>query len=173
MMGLMQPLTSAVAAGEDNCFQHRVRSLQGLDRLVDTVLQQVEALGLADNTYVVFTGDNGFHLGEHRLAYGKGQPYESDTRVPLLVRGPGVASGAQRLHGTQHVDLVATIAELAGLDAGDTPWPLDGLSIRALWNTSTPDIDDWRQASRRSTGVGVWGERERERERERENRALP
>ena len=148
LMGLTQPLTPAIAAGEDNCFQHRVRSLQGLDRLVGTVLQQVEAMGLDDNTYIMFTGDNGFHLGEHRLAYGKGEPYESDTRVPMLVRGPAVAAGAKREHGTQHVDLVATVADLAGLGAADVPWPLDGLSMRPLWREGAPKIDDWRQVWR-------------------------
>lgn len=141
----MAPLSEAESLGEDNCHRHRVRALQGLDRLVARVTARVAALGLADNTYILFTGDNGFHLGEHRLVYGKGEPYESDTRVPLLVRGPGVAAGAQREHGTHHVDLVATVADLAGLDRDVAPWPLDGLSLRSLWKTQAPPIDDWRQ----------------------------
>ena len=46
------------------------------------------------NTYVFFTSDNGWHEGEHRIPNDKWRPYEEDVRMPLLVRGPGVAAGS-------------------------------------------------------------------------------
>ena len=66
-----------------------------------------------DNTYVVFTSDNGFLLGEHRLLT-KNLPYWQSIRVPLLVRGPGIPHGAQRNGLATMIDLAPTIADLAG-----------------------------------------------------------
>ena len=51
--------------------------------------------GALDHTYVVYTSDNGFHMGEHRLIAGKDTPYEEDIRVPMVMRGPGVPVGAR------------------------------------------------------------------------------
>jgi arylsulfatase A-like enzyme len=59
--------------------------VQSIDRLVARVRREV-----GPNTFVVLTADNGFHLGQHQLNGGKGTPYDSDTRVPLVVVGPGV-----------------------------------------------------------------------------------
>ena len=65
---------------------------QSADRMLGRILDAV-----GDNTYVVLTSDNGFHLGQHGLDAGKGTPYDSDVRVPLLVVGPGRrARGARR-----------------------------------------------------------------------------
>ena len=68
------------------------------------------------DTYVLLTSDNGFHLGQHELDGGKGTPYDSDIRVPLLVVGPEVAAGlAHRV--VSNIDLAPTFEELAGLRA--------------------------------------------------------
>jgi N-acetylglucosamine-6-sulfatase len=67
-----------------------------------------------DDTIVVLTSDNGFHLGQHGLGSGKGAPYDSDVRVPLYVVGPGVKRGA-RDEMVSNIDLAATFEELAGL----------------------------------------------------------
>ena len=67
----------------------RVQMLQSADRMVRRLLRQV-----GPDTYVILTSDNGFHLGQHGLRAGKGTPYTSDIRVPLLVVGPGVRPGS-------------------------------------------------------------------------------
>ncbi|CAN5663683.1 hypothetical protein BH10ACT10_BH10ACT10_08240 [soil metagenome] len=59
------------------------------------------------NTYVVLTSDNGFHLGQHRLHYGKSTPYSSDAKVPMVVVGPGVTPGS-RSQVISNVDLAPT-----------------------------------------------------------------
>ena len=62
----------------------------------------------------MLTSDNGFHLGQNGLGRGKGTPYDTDVRVPLLVTGPGVVPGT-RQEVTSNIDLAPTFEELAGL----------------------------------------------------------
>lgn len=92
----------------------RARMAQSADRLVSRILRTV-----GPNTYVVLTSDNGFHLGQLGLGRGKGTPYDTDVRVPLLVTGPGVVPGA-RGEVTSNIDLAPTFEELAGL--APAPW---------------------------------------------------
>jgi arylsulfatase A-like enzyme len=88
-------------------------TLRGVDEAIQTIVDGLEERGVLDDTYLVFTSDNGYSFGEHRLV-GKGHLYEESIRVPLLVRGPDVeASGVDRL--TSNVDLVPTILEWAGV----------------------------------------------------------
>lgn len=98
----------------------RARMAQSADRLVKRILRSV-----GPNTYVVLTSDNGFHLGQNGLGRGKGTPYDTDVRVPLLITGPGVVPGARR-EVTSNIDLAPTFEELAGL----APAPFrSGLSL--------------------------------------------
>ena len=87
----------------------RARMARSADRLVKRILGAV-----GPNTYVVLTSDNGFHLGQNGLGRGKGTPYDTDVRVPLLITGPGVVPGARR-EVTSNIDLAPTFEEIAGL----------------------------------------------------------
>ena len=88
-----------------------------LDAQVGRVVAELDRLGLAANTIVVFWSDHGFHLGEHDL-WGKTSNYELDTRVPLLVAAPGVSQSGGRAPGlVELLDLYPTLAELCGLPA--------------------------------------------------------
>ena len=78
------------------------------------------------DTYVIFVSDNGFVQGEHRIEGGKAVPYESSIRVPLLVRGPGVARGAVARDLVSNADVAATVLEIAEAKAG---LPVDGSSF--------------------------------------------
>jgi arylsulfatase A-like enzyme len=93
----------------ETSLRDRARMVQSIDRMVDQVLDAVD-----DNTYVVLTSDNGFHLGQHGLGRSKGTPYDSDVHVPLLVTGPGVSPGP-RQEMVSNIDLAPTFEELAGL----------------------------------------------------------
>jgi arylsulfatase A-like enzyme len=99
-------LPAAVAVRD---LRDRARMAQSADRLISRILRSV-----GPETYVVLTSDNGFHLGQNGMGRGKGTPYDTDVRVPLLVTGPGVVPGARR-EVTSNIDLAPTFEELAGL----------------------------------------------------------
>lgn len=99
-----------------------------VDHHVGRILAQLDELGLADNTIVVFTSDHGEWLGEH-LKYGKGYPgHDCITRVPLLVRWPGgqAAPGRTESGLVEGVDVVPTLLECAGIQV---PYHLQGQSL--------------------------------------------
>lgn len=104
--------------------RHECEALASVDEGVDALFDELERLGRLDGAYVVFTSDNGYAHGEHRLD-GKGHLYEESVRVPLLVRGPGVVPGpVERL--TSNIDLTPTLLDWAGLPP--EPAALDGTS---------------------------------------------
>lgn len=114
--------------------RQRLRSLQSVDEMVGKLKNGLRATGELSNTYVVFTSDNGYHLGEHRLE-AKATPYEEAIRVPLLVRGPGVLPGVSRSMMVLNNDLAPTFANLAGVTP---PSFVDGRSLSRLLSVSPP-----------------------------------
>lgn len=98
----------------DAQYRRRLQTLVAVDEAVAQLVQTLEQTGQLDNTYIVFLSDNGYHMGQHRLAPGKGMPYEEDIRAPLIIRGPGVRKDAVRKDLTALIDLAPTFAEIAG-----------------------------------------------------------
>ncbi len=120
-------LTRAQIRQIDNTYRKRAQSVRSVDALLARIRATVKATGQADNTYVVFSSDNGFHLGQHRLRSGKQTAFRTDVVVPLVVTGPGVAKrSVAKL--AQNVDLAPTFADLAG---GSLP-KADGRSLVPL-----------------------------------------
>jgi N-acetylglucosamine-6-sulfatase len=134
-------LTSADIANIDRRHENRVESLQAVDDLVTTVVRTLGAQRVLSNTFIVFTSDNGFHHGEHRIQRDKGRPYEESARVPLLVRGPGVAAGSSTNKLVLNTDYLPTFMDLAGTQ---TPPYVDGRSLLPLL-TGSPTTS-WRTA---------------------------
>ncbi|CAK7216017.1 hypothetical protein SCUCBS95973_002662 [Sporothrix curviconia] len=97
----------------DHFYRQRLRALQSIDELVDGLFARLDRLGLADSTYVIYTTDNGFHIGQHRLQPGKECGFEEDINIPLVVRGPGVPGGRVSQAVTTHIDLAPTLLKLA------------------------------------------------------------
>ncbi|KAI8663000.1 Arylsulfatase [Fusarium sp. Ph1] len=112
----------------DDYYRARLQALQGVDEIVEQVIHQLDSAGLLDDTYVVYSSDNGFHLGQHRLPPGKECGFDEDIRVPLFIRGPGVAAGTVETAVTTHIDLAPTLLKLAGArlrsDFDGTPIPV-------------------------------------------------
>ena len=109
-------------------YQDRLTSLRAIDDLVERVVQTLSDTGALGNTVIVFTSDNGFFQGEHRIAGGKIDLYEEAVHLPLVVRGPGVPPGATRQQLVGNIDLAPTILELAGAKP-DEGHEIDGQSL--------------------------------------------
>jgi N-acetylglucosamine-6-sulfatase len=120
-----------------------METLQAVDEMVGKLVDKLAAQGELDNTYFVFTSDNGYHQGQHRLPSGKTMPYEEDIKVPYVVRGPGVPEGRVRDHLVLNNDLAPTFAELGGVPA---PSFVDGRSLVPLLGAMPPAPSEWRSS---------------------------
>jgi N-acetylglucosamine-6-sulfatase len=122
--------------GLDLFYRRRLQALQGVDELVGQVVRQLDEAGVLDDTYVIYTSDNGYHLGQHRLPPGKECGFEEDIRVPFFIRGPGIAEGATEERVTAHIDIAPTVFQLAGIelrqDFDGVPMHLHGSDTRSL-----------------------------------------
>lgn len=107
------PRWDAAPADADNI--ERLQSLASVDRAVYATLAEVDALGIADHTLVIFTSDNGEQWGEHRLSQ-KGLPYEESVRVPLIVSHPSLTAGTRDVLVAANLDIGATIQDVAGIE---------------------------------------------------------
>jgi N-acetylglucosamine-6-sulfatase len=110
-------------------YQQELESLLSVDDAVGAVLNALERSGELDDTLLIYTSDNGFFHGEHRLASEKILPYEESARIPLIMRGPGVPRGRRLGQLVSNIDWAPTI-----VDAADAkPWRLmDGSSLFGL-----------------------------------------
>jgi N-acetylglucosamine-6-sulfatase len=136
------PLSAEQKKYMDELHRKRLQSMLAVDDMIGNLIKALHDSGDLDNTYIFFTSDNGFHLGQHRLGAGKWAPYEEDIRVPLIVRGPGVPEGGTLQHMVLNNDLAPTFADLAG---AKTPPFVDGRSLVPLLGKNPPPIEDWRQ----------------------------
>jgi N-acetylglucosamine-6-sulfatase len=138
-----KPLLGQPAQNQmDNLFRKRMRTMLSVRDLIENVVDTLRKQGLLENTYIIFTSDNGFHLGEHRLHAGKLTAYEEDINVPLFIRGPGIRGGQERREFVGNIDLAPTIAELADARAPDF---VDGRSMVSLLRADGQP-QRWRQA---------------------------
>ena len=104
----------------------RRAALLAVDDGVRRIVSALRARDMLDNTYIVFTSDNGYMQGQHRVRAGKMLPYEPSTRVPLVVRGPGLPRGATSRELVANVDLAPTLLDIAGARSGAV---VDGRSL--------------------------------------------
>ncbi len=117
---------------------------QDIDAQVGRVLDRLQSLGALNNTYVFYTADHGMSLGRHGLM-GKQNLYEHTWRVPLIVRGPGIAPGSRAPGNVYLMDVLATLCDLAQIPP---PRSNEGLSYKSvLWG---------RQAAVRKSMYGVY-----------------
>jgi N-acetylglucosamine-6-sulfatase len=123
-------------------FRERARSVLSVDRMIGRLERTLRAEGVADDTYLVFSSDNGYHLGQHRLRGGKETAFDHDVRVPLVVVGPGVPRGARTEAIAQNIDLAPTFERLAG---ARVPARVDGHSLVPLLRGRPPE--QWRRTA--------------------------
>jgi N-acetylglucosamine-6-sulfatase len=137
-------------------YQRRLGSLLAVDEAVERIVNTLERSGELENTLIVFTSDNGFFHGEHRVPYGKLLPYEPSIRVPLIMRGPGVPRGQHRGQLVHNVDLAPTILDAANA-RGDAFLPADGLSLFRLLDDRGLEPGRDLLIAARGGAVRYWG----------------
>jgi arylsulfatase A-like enzyme len=138
-LGNRPPLTGGQIQHINDAFRLRVQSVQAVNDMIYRVEQALAANGELKNTYIVFSSDNGLHMGEYRLMPGKMTAFDTDIHVPLVVMGPGVPAGSQNNAMTENIDLAKTFTAIGG-----TTLPGDGHSLYGLLQGQTPT--DWRNA---------------------------
>ena len=118
-----------------------LRCVAAVDDNLGRVLDYLDESGLADNTIVIYSSDQGFYLGDHGW-YDKRWMYEESLRMPLIVRWPGVVKPGSENHDlVQNLDFAETFLEIAG---AEVPSDMQGESLVPVLKGKTPE--DWRQA---------------------------
>jgi N-acetylglucosamine-6-sulfatase len=132
-------LTQADMDKIDQDFRKRAQSVLAVDKMIGDLQAAVAAIGQAQNTYFIFSSDNGYHMGEYRLMPGKMTAYDTDIHVPLIVTGPGVPAGDKVEEIVENIDLCPTFTELA---SADTRQNVDGVSLVPLIHGRS--VKEWR-----------------------------
>lgn len=140
-------LNDTVLQYNDGHQRARLRALQSVDEGIEKFVKSLEDKGLLDDTFIIYSTDNGYHISSHRLAPGKELPFDTDVHVPLIIRGPGVPRGKVSDVVTSHTDLAPTILKIAGATRED----FDGIAI--------PLTKEEGQAKRfESVNLEFWGQ---------------
>ncbi|CAJ2507553.1 Uu.00g087390.m01.CDS01 [Anthostomella pinea] len=134
----------------DGFYRNRLRSLQPLDEMIEGVISRLEDAGVLDQTYIFYTTDNGYHIGQHRFQPGKQSAFEEDINIPLIVRGPGIAEGMVTDVVTTHTDLAPTLLKLAGAELRSD---FDGAAIPL----ASSDILEAGMVRPEHINVEMWG----------------
>jgi N-acetylglucosamine-6-sulfatase len=127
-----------------------LQALQAVDEIVEGLVTRLDAYGILDNTYIIYSTDNGYHISQHRLNPGKECGFQEDINIPLIIRGPGVPVGEASIV-TAHTDLAPTILKIA---EGKSGWDgLDGSPIPLDEKT----IEEARETRQEHVNVEFWG----------------
>jgi len=130
-----------VAKGRELHIQ-RIQMIQSINDMIAGIRQNLTETGRADNTYILFASDNGYHLGEHALFGGKTTAYDHDVRVPMIVHPPGGTGVPVTIDAiVQNTDVLPTLLDIAG---GAADPLVDGSSLMALMGA---EEEPWRQSA--------------------------
>ncbi|XP_053662934.1 N-acetylglucosamine-6-sulfatase-like [Anopheles marshallii] len=131
----------------DSIYRKRWQTLMAVDDMVENIVTTLQEKKLLENTFIFYTSDNGFHLGQFSQVYDKRQPYETDIRVPLLVRGPSIKPKTMQESAVALIDIVPTILQLANVEI---PFAIDGRPLPL--NGERHDVNE------RQILIEYWGE---------------
>ena len=125
----------------EETIRRRAEMMLAVDEGLGRIVEALDTHGILDETFVLFTSDNGFFYGEHGLSLERRMPYEESIRTPLLVRYPALAqAGAQIDELVASVDIAPTVLDIAGAPIGDH---IQGRSFTTLLEGNSTD---WRES---------------------------
>ncbi len=148
----------------DESYQKRLQSLQSVDRHIDQFIRTLTEQKVLDNTIIMYTSDNGFQSGQHRLGGDKRHLYEHDIRVPFVIRGPNIPKNTTNHHQVVgNIDIAPTIYHIIhNYDSqpttnATTPLPdtMDGISILPIISHHHADSSS---SSRQDMLISYFGE---------------
>jgi arylsulfatase A-like enzyme len=137
----LQPLGAKQINKIDNIFRNRLRCVMSIDEMLGAIRKRLEETGLSRQTYIFFSSDNGYHLGDYSMVQGKQTPFDIDIRVPLIAIGPDVAKGKLQPAIVSNIDFAPTFAALAGTQLQGNA---DGKNIQQLLRESNTEKINWR-----------------------------
>lgn len=149
LVGSAQRMPYNTVSTIDKYFQNRWEALLSVDELMTSLVAVLNETQSIENTYIIYTSDNGYHLGQFAQPFDKRQPYETDIKVPLLILGPDVPAGHIMDKPVCLLDLAPTILKWAGLSVPDY---MDGRPISDELLTG-PKMDN-----QRTLLIEYWGE---------------
>jgi arylsulfatase A-like enzyme len=155
-IGAMQQLSENQIADIQRKYRCELESLLSVDEGAKKLLDALDAKGALDDTLVIYTSDNGYFHGEHRIPTGKMRIYEESIRVPLLIRGPGVPEGVAIEPLAINADLAPTIVDVAS--ATRPGLTMDGRPLVPV--AQQPELEQGRELLIEEPGVlagSVWG----------------
>lgn len=136
----------------DDWYRNRLRTLQAVDEMIDSLMKKLTDAGALENTYIFFSTDNGYSIGQHRRQPGKQCAFEEDINIPLMVRGPGIPKNQVSDAVTSHTDIVPTFLGIAGVGpAAQAEYGLDGAPIPLFPSLASPD------PKQEHVNVEMWG----------------
>ena len=146
-------LTEPRIAELDDIYARRLRMLRSVDEAIGGLRDLLRQRGLLEDTYFVFSSDNGWHTGHHNQMPMKGRPHEEDIRVPLVVTGPGVPAGRQISRLISNADIAPTFAAWGGAGCQRTSTAARSRSSsRLLVRTWSPGATGCRSCARSRAG---------------------
>lgn len=161
MMRWLAPIDPATEAWMNAVYQNRTEALLSVDRHIELFVNALKEHDLYDNTYIIYTSDNGWQLGQHRLSYDKRQLYENDIRVPFIVTGPRVPANVTSKDIVMNIDIAPTMVDMATSAIQDDGQPsllqnlysrvqeMDGISfLPALVNADKKDNEKAKETKK-------------------------
>ncbi|KAK9770444.1 putative Arylsulfatase [Seiridium cardinale] len=146
----------------DHYYRQRLRALQSVDSLVDDIVKRLDSYGILDNTYIIYSTDNGYHIGQHRLQPAKQCSFEEDINIPMIIRGPNVPKNAVTDIVTTHTDFAPTLLKIAGaplrddFDGLDIPLTEQGLQEATEVRHEHVNVEHWGFASNEGKLFDGW-----------------
>jgi arylsulfatase A-like enzyme len=137
----LEPLGKKQIDRLDEIFRNRLRCVMSIDDMLGNIRKVLKETGESNNTYIFFSSDNGYHLGDYSLFQGKQTPFDIDIRVPLIATGPGVAKGNLQQAIVSNIDLAPTFAAIAGGQLKGEP---DGKDMQHLLREKETKKINWR-----------------------------
>jgi len=127
------PFDDRVKCWQNQEMRDRWASLISVDDMINDIYEYLEATEILDNTYIIYSSDHGYKLGQWRIGTHKSHPYETDVLVPFVIRGPGIEAGINITKIVAgNVDLMPTILDLAGATDGIEDAGMDGKSMKDI-----------------------------------------